>query len=149
MRRVLPLVVFGLSVAAVATSGQQRQDTDRSPQTPAFRSDVDVVSLNVTVTDADRTRLERPADLEGKEFFTDEEFAERQAEPRVDTMFVGPSPIPAITRQVMRPERLRDRHEVLEFLDPVITSSSTTRSRGPDRFQVIEVYLAETNRGVA
>ena len=33
-------------------SGQQRQDTARSPQTPAFRSGVDVVSLNVTVTDA-------------------------------------------------------------------------------------------------
>ena len=34
-------------------SGQQRQDTARSPQTPAFRSGVDVVSLNVTVTDGD------------------------------------------------------------------------------------------------
>ena len=53
MRRVLPLVVLGVSVAAVATGGQQRQDTDRSPQTPAFRSGVDVVSLNVTATDAD------------------------------------------------------------------------------------------------
>ena len=53
MRPVFSLVVFGLSVAAVATSGQQRQDTDRSPQTPAFRSGVDVVSLNVTVTDGD------------------------------------------------------------------------------------------------
>ena len=52
MRRVSSLVVFGLSVAAVAMSGQQRQDTDRRPQTPAFRSGVDVVSLNVTVTDA-------------------------------------------------------------------------------------------------
>ena len=51
MRHVFSLVVFGLSVAAVAMSGQQRQDTDRSPQTPAFRSGVDVVSLNVTVTD--------------------------------------------------------------------------------------------------
>ena len=52
MRHVLSLVVCGLSVAAVATSGQPRQDTDQSPQMPAFRSGVDVVSLNVTVTDA-------------------------------------------------------------------------------------------------
>ena len=51
MRRVLPLVVLGLSVAAVATSEQQCQDTDRSPQTPAFCSNANVVSLNVTVTD--------------------------------------------------------------------------------------------------
>ena len=52
MRRVLPLVVLGLSVAAVAASGQRRQDTNQSPQAPTFRSGVDVVSLNVTVTDA-------------------------------------------------------------------------------------------------
>ena len=51
---------------AVVVSGQQRQTTDaRSPQVPAFRSGVDVVSLNVTVTDADGRFI---TDLTGDNF---------------------------------------------------------------------------------
>ena len=45
--------------------------------------------LRGTWTNTTRTRLERPADLEGKEFFTDEELAERRSEPRVDRMAVS------------------------------------------------------------
>ena len=53
MRRTLLLLVLGASVTMIAASGQQQSVAkDQVPQAPAFRSGVDVVALNVTVTDA-------------------------------------------------------------------------------------------------
>ena len=46
--------------------------------------------LRGTWSNTTRTPLQRPADLEGKEFLTEEEWAER-AVPEVDNMFVSPS----------------------------------------------------------
>ena len=55
MPRVLhPLVVVLVIASAVVMTGQQRAQTDdQEPQAPSFRAGIDVVSLNVTVTDHD------------------------------------------------------------------------------------------------
>ena len=71
---------------AVAGQAAPARESWSPPQTPWGHPD-----LQGTWTNTTRTRLERPADLEGKEFFTDEELAERQSEPEVDNMFVSPS----------------------------------------------------------
>ena len=51
MRVTTFFVVFGITALAIAPSGQQRRTDDPPVQAPSFRSSVDVVSLNVTVTD--------------------------------------------------------------------------------------------------
>ena len=90
-RVLVTLLVLVIPMLFVPTpaAGQGRTaagETWSSPQTPWGHPDLQGTWSNTT-----RTRLERPVDLEGKEFFTDEELAERQAELRIDTMFVSES----------------------------------------------------------
>ena len=53
MRVAAFLCVLGTATLVFAASGQQRQTDNSPPQSPAFRSGIDVVLLNVTVTDSD------------------------------------------------------------------------------------------------
>jgi Ca-activated chloride channel family protein len=53
IKRLVLLSLLGAIFTAITISGQQQSDIDdQSSQTPSFRSGVDIVTLNVTVTDA-------------------------------------------------------------------------------------------------
>ena len=78
----VPVLVPPMAVAGQATT--PTRESWSPPQTPWGHPD-----LRGTWSNTTRTRLERPADLEGKEFLTEEEWAERSV-PEVDTMFVTP-----------------------------------------------------------
>ena len=60
----LPLIVSGLAALAVTLAAQE-PPSPAQPQRPAFRAGVDIVSLNVTVTDATNRYI---SDLQEPEF---------------------------------------------------------------------------------
>jgi Ca-activated chloride channel family protein len=72
MRTILRLlcVISAISAQLVAAGGQQPTDTTPRRQAPAFRAGVDVVSLNVTITDGANRYV---TDLEASEFLVFED----------------------------------------------------------------------------
>ena len=79
----VPVLAPPMAVAGQATT--PTRESWSAPQTSWGHPD-----LRGTWSNTTRTPLQRPADLEGKEFLTEEEWAER-AVPEVDNMFVSPS----------------------------------------------------------
>ena len=81
---VMPMLLFVPKPVSGQTITLERKMM--SPRTAWGHPD-----LMGTWTNTTRTPLQRPADLERKEFFTNEEWAERRNKAVVDTMFVSPS----------------------------------------------------------